>query len=319
MGIHKELIVFDAASAMGGPESDYTWWDQVKDGGLTAVAVTITNQVNCREAILLISKWYKRLMKDSGRLLHITDVSDFQKAKEQGKTGVLFQLQNSSSIENEPGLVEVLYRLGLRLMQLTYNERNLLGDGCAETTDAGLSKLGHEVILEMNRVGLVVDLAHAGYKTSMEAIERSSKPIICSHANVYSLCKNPRNFRDDQIRALTRKGGILGISAFPSFVRKERPTIEHMLDHVDYVCRLVGPQFVGLGLDFCPFPEEGWRKGIFGPPIYPPPPWNFPKGIDNSAQMPNITKGLLARGYSKEDIVGIMGGNFIRLFEQVWN
>jgi membrane dipeptidase len=209
--------------------------------------------------------------------------------------------------------------MGVRIIQLTYNERNPLGDGCTERTDAGLSDLGLEVIREMNRLGLLIDLSHVGYQTSMEAIETSHAPVIFSHSNARAICNSPRNLSDDQIRSVAARGGVVGVNDFPTFVSQDAsPTIEHLLDHIDYLVHLVGDDHVGLGFDFSTETEDDYEYFKYKQDVYPKPPWIYPSGIDGFEKIPNVTRGLVVRGYSDEAIRRILGGNFLRVFRQVW-
>jgi membrane dipeptidase len=207
-----------------------------------------------------------------------------------------------------------------------------VGDGCTERTDCGLSEFGLKVISEMNRVGLVIDLSHTGYKTSMEAIEASQKPVIFSHSNVYSVCNSPRNLRDDQIKAVAAKGGVIGINGYPAFVaNKSKPSLNDFLEHVDYIARLVGTEHISLGIDYdvCTagvisddeakaIYDEYVEAGLYDPKVYPPTPWYFPAGIEMPDKLPNLTAALLNRGYSEEDVKNILGKNLIRVFKEVW-
>src|SRR5262249_19127189 len=148
---------------------------------------------------------------------------------------------------------------GLRAMQLTYNSRNRLGDGCFEPTDAGLSKFGKKVIKRMEELSVAVDLAHAGIRTTLDAAATATRPIIVSHANVRALCDTPRNLTDEEIRAVASTGGVIGACAFPFFItRSSTADLDKLIDHIDYISRLVGPQHVGLGFDFAEEDEDDY-------------------------------------------------------------
>ena len=312
MGLHDDLIAIDAASAMIGPDSGSEYWDRMRAGGITAVAITVGG------GLPTFAAWYQLFCCEAERLLLVTRAEDIRLAKAEGKIGVIFHFQKAHALEDQVGFVEVFYRLGVRILQLTYNDHNLLGAGCLEEPDSGLTRFGLDVVREMNRVGMVVDVSHVGYRTSMDAVEASEDPVVASHSNAWSVCNNPRNLRDDLIRAIAQRGGVIGVTAFPSFVRWEAPTIEHLLDHIDHMSHLVGTEHLGIGLDFCKCPEDGWKTGRFGPAAYPPPPWIFPSGMAGPENLPNLTQGLQARGYADSDIRNILGGNFLRLYQQVW-
>ncbi|MDP9336922.1 MAG: dipeptidase, partial [Actinomycetota bacterium] len=207
---------------------------------------------------------------------------------------------------------------------LCYNQRNFVGDGCSERTDAGLSDFGIAVVKELNRQGIVIDLSHTGYTTTMEAIEFSERPPVFSHANVRSLCESRRNVKDDQILAVARKGGLVGINAFPAFLRRGSiPTLNDFLDHVDYVAHLVGPEHVALGLDFSgPGSPSAYANSVralrWKPDDYPPPPYIYPAGLEDPSKLPYVTAGLLQRSYSQDEVRMILGGNWVRVFRAVW-
>jgi membrane dipeptidase len=218
------------------------------------------------------------------------------------------------------------------MVQLAYNIKDFVGDGCAERTDCGLSTFGVKVVEELNRLGIVVDCAHTGYQTTMDAIEVSAKPVIISHGNVRAVCDNSRNLKDDTIQAIANNGGVIGMVGYPAFVAKKvRPNIDDLLDHVDYLAKLVGVEHISVGIDYyqgqAGVADEAQSKalykmmvnsGTWNPRDYPPPPYYYPKGIEMPEQLPNLTGELLKRGYSEEEVKMILGENLIRIFKEVW-
>jgi membrane dipeptidase len=263
-----------------------------------------------------MSAWLARFDRDPS-LIHVLAVDDIYRAKREGKLGVGFHFQNSRPVEHDLGLLVTLHRLGLRVMQLTYNEKNQVGDGATERTDAGLSKFGIKMVEEMNRLGIVVDCSHVGYRTTMDAMEVSKVPVVFSHSNAHGVFASKRNIKDDQIKALARSGGVIGMNGFPGFVSRDSfvdktrgPSLAQLLDHVDYIAKLVGTDHIGVA--------EGYRRYGYETDTYPEPPWHYPSGIDDISLLPNFTKGLLARGYSGPDVRKILGENFIRVFKQAW-
>ena len=237
--------------------------------------------------------------------------------------------QNADPIEDNLDYLNIFYRLGLRVLQLTYQRRNLLGDGNGEPGDAGLSIFGHQVIEECNRLGILIDLSHVGYRSTMEAIEASSQPVVFSHANLHTINPIPRNKTDDQIKALVARGGVMGITSASRLMLatggQEGSDLSDYLDQVDYMVDLVGPDSVGIGLDI----SEGMtqeefivRRATFltkFPELkvggdFPLENY-FTRDLSSAAETPGITHGLAERGYSGTDIEKIIGGNFMRVFE----
>lgn len=321
--LHENAIIVD-----GTQGSNFTdeYFSVVRDAGVTVTMPTVAWIENLSESIKLIADWYTKLKRNTAVAIQATTIDDVKKAKEEGKVAYIFAFQDTHPLETRIDLLDVFYKLGVRMIQLTYNERNLVGDGCGERTDCGLSNIGLMLIDRMNDLNMIIDLSHVGDKTTWEAIE-ASKLVVCSHSNARALCKNPRNKTDEQIKAIAEKDGIIGVAAFPPFVKwthaRESPTIEDLLEHIDYIVKLVGPNHVGLGLDFTDFteninPEEQVIALPFHPNIYGPPgpKATHVEGIGTVSQIINITKGLVARGYSDEDILKILGGNWIRILKR---
>jgi membrane dipeptidase len=237
-----------------------------------------------------------------------------------GKTALILHCQGTNALGRRLDLVEVFYQLGIRHMLLAYNQKNLVGDGCAERTDAGLSRFGIELIKEMNRVGMLVDGTHTGYRTTMDAMEVCEGPFIFSHANPYGVYPHYRNIKDDQIKACAKSGGIIGINGLGWFLRDLEASTEAMFRHVDYTVNLVGPQHVGIGLDFVKN-WESWSRGIQALPMVwpanngePPPLTKFVQ----PEQLEELTELMLKKGYGEDATRDILGRNFLRVCKQVW-
>lgn len=275
----------------------------------------------------------------------VNTTSDIKRAKQEGKLAIILGLQNlpfsTAKYPDDLRFIDMLYWLGVRIAQLTYQRKNLLGDGCGERTDSGLSKFGIQVIEKMNRLGMLVDLSHVGPKSTMEAIETSKDPVVFSHSNCRSICDNVRNKSDEQIKALAEKGGVMGICAFPPLLNMEKPaTFEDFLDHMTHAIELVGVDHVGVGLDTYTslplHPDIDVQKSRYNAHIanlrvnYPgltAPYMTFIPGKgryrveelkNNRTVKANISKGLTDRGYSSSEICNILGRNFIRVFGKAW-
>lgn len=328
--IHSTETVFDAVAPLARDENTLDDWVR---GGASVVGVTIASREDCAGAMGLLGRWHRRLAARHDILLHVTRPEDMEKARREGKLGILFHFQGSAPLEKDLNLVEAYYQLGVRVIQLTYNVRGLVGDGCEESGDAGLSHFGRELVREMERVGMLVDLSHTGYRTTMEAMEESKGPVVFSHSNADAVYKSNRNIRDDQIKAVADKGGVIGVSVFPPMVSDSRPqpTMAELLAHVDYIASLVGTDHIGFGSDYWPgqhpyaTPEKAreiydsyLREGIWKPETYYPTPYVYVEGVETPDRLRNLTSALLEHGYSREDVLKILGGNFHRVYRQVW-
>src|SRR5262245_60658737 len=317
--LHRDAIVIDGACPLVSPREIRRYLPALRDGGVTCAVGTVASIEGARAALGQVAAWYPRVRAFPDDLVLAMTASEIEAAKRTGRVAVVLQFQGGNPLEYDVNLVEAFHRLGVRILQLTYNARNPLGDGCTERTDIGLSDLGLAAVAEMNRLGMLLDLSHVGVRTSLEAMEASQSPVIFSHSNARAVCDHPRNLTGEQLRLVAKKGGVVGANAFPAFVRPgATPTVEHLLDHVDYMVRVMGSRHVGLGLDFATENEDDYEFFGYKPEFYPPPPWTFPAGIEGFAAIPNVTRGLVARGYGDADIRGILGGNFLRVFRAVW-
>ena len=321
--VHDRAIIVDALQVSNWSE---TVFRNMRKGGLTAVNCTVSVLENFRQTIANIIQWDHLFNEFSDLIMPVRSTADILAAKKDGKTGIIFGFQNTTAIEEDIGLLTIFHVLGVRVMQLTYMEGNLVGQGCLERIDAGLTQFGLEVIEKMNRLGILIDLSHVGYRTTMDAIEASAKPVAFTHANPQSLCSHPRNKSDDAIKALAKKGGVIGATPFPPFLpRANDSTVEDFIDVIEYLVKMVGIDHVAVGTDF----TEGQAREFFdwllsgkskqGPAMELDFPIRNPKGLQNSADFPNLTDALLTRGYTESEAMKILGGNMVRLFKEVWN
>ena len=320
--LHAESIIVDGLNVSHWSEEAFR---HLKGGGLTAINATIAVHENFRETIENIGAWHRMFEEYGSMITPAQSVDDIRRAKREGRTGIIFGFQSTDPIEKDLHLLSIFENLGVRIIQITYNERNYVGDGCLERIDCGLSYFGVEVIEEMNRLGILIDLSHVGYRTSMETIEASRQPVAFTHANPRALCDHPRNKTDEQIRAVVRKGGVIGANIFPTFLAAgSKATIDDFVDVIDYLVKLAGVDHVSIGTDFTEGQSRDWFRWLLtgkskrGQIMELDLPIVNPKGIRTAAEFPNITHVLLARGYSEADTKKVMGENLLRLFETVW-
>lgn len=320
--LHTKSIIIDGLNIS---DWDREIFSKLKIGGITAVNATTACWENFRDSIRNIEKWNRRFETFSDYIIPIRNVKDILKAKKIGKTGIIIGFQNTTPIEDDINLLRIFKDLGVRIIQLTFQDRNYVGDGCWEKTDAGLSEFGLRVIKEMNRQGILMNLSHAGDKTVIEAIEASEKPVAFTHANPRSLKDNPRNKTDEQILSIADKGGVIGTTLYPPLLSAGyKSELNDFLDVIDYLVELVSADHVGIGSDFTENqPKEFFTDALTGKSWEKPLskvkyPIIYPKRIRSATEFSNITEGLVKRGYANKDVKKIMGENWLQLYSNVW-
>lgn len=250
-------------------------------------------------------------------------VEDIREAKRQGQLGIFFGLQSTSCIGQDRTRIRILHKLGLRVLQLTYMERNFVGDGCLEPENRGLTHFGIQVVRECNHLGIVIDCSHVGIRTTLDAARHSDAPIVVSHSAMRTLTDNPRCVTDEQIKAIAEKDGLIGITAYAPFIRYDRrPTLDDYLDHFDYAIKLVGPDHVSLATDmFDGKTRTNWVTPFYYPEVTRGCAYGSlgVEGFNRKAELVNVVAGFLKRGYKEEAVRKILGGNWLRVLEAVWH
>ncbi|KIC47978.1 membrane dipeptidase [Tateyamaria sp. ANG-S1] len=301
---------------------------QMREGRVDAVHVTIAYHENFRETVLNFEAWNRWFEQYPDLITKGLWASDIDRAKGKGKTAIFFGFQNPSPIEDDIGLVENVHALGARFMQLTYNNQSLLATGCYEDNDTGITRMGRQVIKEMNRVGLVVDMSHSADRSTIEAADISERPIAMTHANPHDWHPALRNKRDDVIRAVTSNGGMLGFSLYPHHLKDgSNCTLQSFCDAVARTAEKYGTDRIGIGSDLCQDQPDSvvewmrigrWSKeidygeGSAANPGFPPQPVWF----RDNRYFGNIETGLRATGMSEDEVAGIMGGNWYRFYAE---
>jgi membrane dipeptidase len=300
---------------------------QMREGDVDAVHVTIAYHENFRETVLNIEQWNRWFEQHPDLIFHGEWARDIDKARETGRTAIFFGFQNPSPIEDDIGLVEVLHKLGARFMQLSYNNQSLLATGCYEAEDPGITRMGRQVIKEMNKVGMVVDMSHSADRSTIEAAEISERPIAITHANLHAWQPALRNKRDDVVRAVTQKGGMMGFSLYPHHLKgKGDCTVESFCQMIAQAAERFGVEHFGIGSDLCQDQPDSvvewmrvgrWSKeieygeGSASAPGFPP----MPSWFEDNRHFGNITGGLRDVGFDEAEVAGLMGGNWYRFFE----
>lgn len=301
---------------------------QMNQGGVHAVHVTISYHENFRETVTNVETWNRYFEQHPDLIFHGKTGDDVRRAREESRTAIFFGFQNPAPIEDDIGLVEICHSLGARFMQLTYNNQSLLATGCYESSDTGITRMGREVIREMNRVGLVIDMSHSAEHSTLQAIEISERPIAITHANPAFWHPARRNKSDDILKALAASGGMLGFSLYPHHLNnKSDCTLEDFCLMIARTAELMGIEQLGLGSDLCQDQPDSvvewmrvgrWSKtidygeGSASDAGFPPMPGWF----NDNRDFGNIDAGLKNAGFSEQEVAAIMGENWLRFYDE---
>ena len=277
------------------------------------------------DAFTGIATFRRRLFSEAPYCQIVSSVDEISQARADGKMAVAMDIEGMNALNGQVDLVQTYYDLGVRHMMIAYNRNNLAGSGCHDE-DIGLTDFGCRVIDEMNRVGMVVDCSHTGVKTSMDAMARSSNPVVISHTSPRSLVDHERNITDEQIQACAATGGVIGISGVNLFLGEEEATPDGVAKHAAYVAELVGVEHVGISLDYDPGEEENYKADAGNTVMESVDDgyWPSGSGYDRPAQtlhvrhLPDIAHSLAELGLDAKEIVAVLGGNFHRVAAQVW-
>lgn len=320
--LHRDSIIIDGLNASYFFEEKVL--ERLKSGGITAVNATIAAWHTLSETISLIADYRYLLDQHADLIMPVHRVEDIEGAKKTQRVGLIFGFQDTAPIQDNERLLTIYHTLGVRIIQLTYNHENLVGCGCMLPEDKGLTAFGLKVIAEMNRLGILIDLSHCGPRTSLEAIDVSQKPVAFTHANPIALADHPRNKTDEALKALAAKGGVVGVATLPAMLTGQKhASLDDFLTAIDYLVNLLGIDHVGLGPDFMEdMPEEILASALKGLSSSEKEKYFSTKviqGFESISKCPRVTSGLLALGYSMGQIKKIMGGNWLRLYEEVWH
>jgi len=317
--IHRQSIIIDGhCDTLGrvfegqrrlGERSEIGQFDlpRARDGGLTlelmaAFWSAVRPGTGARQTLQFIDVFYQELETYSDLAMQAVCVDDVLRAKAEGKVALMLSMEGAEGLEGDLRMLRMYYRLGLRCLGITWNRRNEAADGTAELrTGGGLTQFGVELVKECNRLGIVLDLAHLTPAGVEDVLEQAEGPVIDTHANCYALWPHPRNLTDAQLEAIAGTGGIVGFSPVPLFLGEDRKRsdLPTLLDHVDHMVSVMGEDGVGVGMDF-----DGMEDARV-------------TGIEDVSKLPNITQGLIERGYSAEAVGKILGGNYLRVFSEV--
>lgn len=314
----KNAFVFDCLSLYYILDDPYV--ERCLEGGVNAVNITIAAEANFDDTIEKMETALEKIERHP-LLMLATSADDCLKAQREGKLGIVPGTQGGSMIEGKLWRVDLLYRLGLRIIGLAYTPGNLFADGCGETRNGGLTFLGKDFVEAVNELPLILDLSHSSHQARAEAAELSLSPV-CTHSNAYAINANDRNTHDETAMAIVAKGGAMGLCGLPRSVAPDDPTLKDIMDHCDHYTKLLGDGAVGLGLDFTEAYQERkvilpesrrWRTlrpDIFGT-VEDFGVQSYPRGLESIALLPNLTQALMDSGYSETQISSILGGAWL--------
>ena len=323
--IYRQSIVIDGLNVSNWKSPAV--YPSLQAGSVTAMNATTVVWEGFQAAMDNTAAWLRRFRDRADDLTQIKSSRDVLRAKDEGRVGVILGWQNTSPIENDLDRLALFHALGVRIMQLTYNERNLLGNGCYERTDDGLSNFGVDAVKEMNHLGILIDLSHVGDRTTLDAADLSESPVACTHANARAFFDHPRNKTDDALKLIAEGGGVIGANAFPSFFpRGFDTTVSDYVDAIEDLVERVGIDHVGLGTDYTQDQPKEFFDWIFSQqgtkarpdPLVFPDPALHPVGMETPDKLSSVARELASRGYDAESIGKVLGGNWLRLFQRVW-
>jgi membrane dipeptidase len=278
---------------------------RLREGGVDCQIFAISSERDptpaypLRTAMEMIEVFYAECERYPNLVQPVTSQAEILEANEEGRIAAMLSIEGADVLEGRLSMLRVYYRLGVRMVGLVHSLRNLLADGVADNrTRGGLSQFGVEVVEELNRLGMIVDVSHLSDAGFWDVMEISKDPIVASHSNSRAICPHPRNMTDEMINALAERGGVIGMNFAPDFVHSKSPGVEKLVDHIDHIVDIVGPEHIGLGSDFDGIPDT-------------------PLGLGDSSKMPAITQELVKREYSEDYIRLILGGNHLKLIKHV--
>jgi membrane dipeptidase len=320
--LHADMIVIDGLIISKWSRSVF---EDMRAGGLTAANCTCSVWEGFEATMRNIAEWKRSFREHADLITQVYGTADIRRAKEESRTGIILGFQNVSAFEDQIGYIQLFKELGVGVAQMAYNTQNLVGTGCYESRDGGLSDFGREVVAEMNRVGILCDLSHVGPKTSEDVILASRKPVAYTHILPATLKAHPRNKSDEQLRFIADRGGFVGVTMFPPFLAKgSDATVEDFVTAIDHVVGVAGEDNVGIGTDFTQDQDAGFFDWITHDKGHARRLTTFtelanPRGIRKIGEFPNLTHAMERAGWPERKIRKVMGENWLRVLDEVWS
>lgn len=322
LSLHDDSIVIDGLIIAKWNRDVF---EDMGRGGLTAANCTCSVWEDFQATMDNIARWKGWFVEHSDLISQVHTINDIRRAKAEGKTGIILGFQNVSAFEDQLGYIGLFKELGVGIVQLAYNTQNLVGTGCYESKDGGLSDFGREVVAEMNRVGIMCDLSHVGANTARDVIQVSKKPVAYTHCLPSGLKAHPRNKSDEELRFIADHGGFVGVTMFPPFLpRGKDSTVVDYVMAIDYVSNIVGEDNVGVGTDFTQGQDDAFFRSLVHDKGYARKLTDFgevvnPEGIRTIGEFPNLTAAMERAGWSERRIRGVLGENWLRVLGEVWS
>jgi len=324
--LHQTALVWDqtfpATPTCGSWTAHLHALERMRASGYDAVSITVgSDPDDAMDALRRIAQWRRFVARNPDRYLLLTRAEHAEQAQATGRLALGFHFQGTTPFGRDLGLIEAFYALGVRHALMAYNQKNHVGDGCHERTDAGLSRFGQDLVAEMQRVGMLVDVTHTGRRTAMDVFEVARAPVIFSHSNSRALTDHERNIDDEMARACAGTGGVVGVNGIGIFLGEMAASTQALFAHLDHWVQLLGPRHVGIGLDSVSEISALARSVEDQGAKYPDG-----QGYDRTdvmkvstpEQIPELSERMLQAGYAEADIALILGGNWLRLAREVW-
>jgi membrane dipeptidase len=318
----NESLMWDNHACMPLRADDTSFLPQLQqfgDAGVDIVSLNVGfDAVAWNNTPLMLASFRDWIKQHSDDYILVDNITAIQKAKAEGKLGITFDIEGAGALNGQLDMIEKYYELGVRWMLMAYNQNNAVGGGCQDD-DRGLTDFGRDVLDEMTRAGMVICCSHTGFKTTMEVMEYVNQPVIFSHSNPSAMWKHKRNINDEAIKACAETGGVIGLNGIGIFLGNNDASVENIVRHIDYVVQLVGPDYVGIGLDYV-FDQQEVTDFVKDNPHIFPPEDGYADGIAmlSPTTFPAIVQSLLDLGYVDKDVKKIMGINHLRIAEKIW-
>ena len=343
--LYSSAVVIDGLGFPGSGDEEgdqplrHAAIDDVASSGLTALHLTVGRvgtaaRLETFESIVRdVSRWEREIDTHPEVFSRVRTADDIERAKAAGRTGLVYGLQDGVSFEDDLGRLDALYRLGVRVVQPTYNRRNLLGDGCMEPANAGLSRDGRSAIERMNELGIMVDMSHCGRRTAADAFDVSTRPVSFTHTGCHALAEHPRHRTDEEIRNASESGGVTGIFIMPYLAEGRQPSAADVIRHLEHAIDIGGEDHVSIGTDGVVSPSvltpeyvryfresvrERKARGIAAP-FETEEGYLFAADLNTPRRFETLAELLLAAGHPERRVEKVLGGNLLRVFAECWH